>query len=403
MNVLFMTLLDIKNIGNHGIYEDLLREFFNKGHHIFVVSPSERRNREKTHLIKTDKAVILKVQTGNIQKTNLIEKGVSTVLLETQYIAAIKKYLLDVKFDLVLYSTPPITLAGAVQYIKKRDGAKTYLLLKDIFPQNAVDIGMMSKSGIKGLLYRYFRAKEKKLYALSDQIGCMSPANVDFILKNNPEVVAEKVEVCPNCIEPIDMSISDNERIAMRKKYGIPLDKKIFVYGGNLGKPQDVPFIVECIKAASTMMNVCFVIAGSGTERHFLEEYISEQHPEHVRLFGQMPKNEYDKMVACCDVGMIFLDSRFTIPNFPSRLLAYMQAGLPILACTDRNTDIGQVLLDGEFGYWCESVCVENVLDNIRKLCEEDLIEKGKNSYQYLTENYNIEKAYRTIINSCEN
>lgn len=104
---------------------------------------------------------ILRVKTGKIQKTNLIEKGIATILLETQYISAIKKYLLNVKFDLVLYSTPPITFAGAVQYIKKRDGAKTYLLLKDIFPQNAVDIGMMSKSGIKGFLYRYFRAKEK--------------------------------------------------------------------------------------------------------------------------------------------------------------------------------------------------------------------------------------------------
>ena len=398
MNVLFITLFDIKSIDSHGIYEDLLREFSNKGHHIFVVSPSERRNRKKTYLIRKDNSVILKVKTGNIQKTNLIEKGIATVLLEPQYILAIKKYFADVKFDLVLYSTPPITLAGAVQYIKKRDGAKTYLLLKDIFPQNAVDIGMMSKTGIKGILYHYFRAKEKKLYALSDRIGCMSSANVDFLLKQNPEISAEKVEVCPNCIDPVDMSISNQEKFAMREKYGIPQDKKVFVYGGNLGKPQNVRFIVDCLKAADSMPDIYFVIAGSGTDKHFLEEYIENEHPRHVCLFGQMPRNEYDKMVACCDVGMIFLDYRFTIPNFPSRLLSYMQAGLPVLACTDKSTDIGQVIVSGGFGVWCESNDTKNVIESIMKLSGENLEEKRINSYQYLVEHYQIERAYETIV-----
>ena len=62
-----------------------------------------------------------------------------------------------------MYSTPPITFCRAVDYVKKRDNAQTYLLLKDIFPQNAVDIGMMSKQGIKGILYKFFREKEKRL------------------------------------------------------------------------------------------------------------------------------------------------------------------------------------------------------------------------------------------------
>ena len=259
------------------------------------------------------------------------------------------------KFDLVLYSTPPITLVGAVQYIQKRDGAKTYLMLKDIFPQNAVDLGMMRTSGIKGQLYKYFRKKEQKLYALSDYIGCMSQANVDYILCNNPEISGKKIGICPNAIEVRDITLTDHERDEMRKKYDIPLDKKVFVYGGNLGRPQDVPFIINCLKKCADLTDTYFVIAGSGTDRHLLEKYIADENPPHVKLFGQIPKDEYDKMIACCDVGLIFLDHRFTIPNFPSRLLSYMQARLPILACTDSNTDVGKVITTGGFGWWCES------------------------------------------------
>ena len=96
---------------------------------------------------------ILKLKIGNTQKTNIIEKGISTILIEGQLIRAIKKYFSDIKFDLVLYATPPVTIAGTVRYIKKRDGALSYLMLKDIFPQNAVDLKMLKK---KGMLYAFF-------------------------------------------------------------------------------------------------------------------------------------------------------------------------------------------------------------------------------------------------------
>lgn len=397
LNILFLTLSNVSNIDERGIYQDLLREFAGKGHRVFVVSPTERRNQEKTHLIKKNNSNILRVKTGNIKKTNLIEKGIATILLETQYISAIKKYLSDVKFDLILYSTPPITLAGAVQYIKKRDGAKTYLLLKDIFPQNAVDIGMMNKAGVKGLLYRYFRAKEKKLYDLSDKIGCMSPANVEFVLKHNPNVSAEKVEVCPNCIEPVDMSISDEERIAMRKKYDIPLDKKVFVYGGNLGKPQGIPFLIECLKNQANNEQSYFLIVGDGTEYGKLETYISKDKPKNAKLMKRLPKDDYDRMVAACDVGMIFLDHRFTIPNFPSRLLSYMQAKLPVLCTTDKNTDIGSIAVENGFGWWCESNTVDGFNSIVEYACCADLNDIGKQAWNYMNKNYTCEKGYQII------
>lgn len=147
--------------------------------------------------------------------------------------------------------------AGVVEYIKRRDHARTYLLLKDIFPQNAVDIGILKKSGLKGLIYRYFRAKEKKLYAISDRIGCMSQANVDYLLRQDPELDPAKVELCPNSVEPLERTITAERRRELREKYGIPQDKTVFLYGGNLGRPQGVPFIMDCLRACRNRQD-CF-------------------------------------------------------------------------------------------------------------------------------------------------
>ena len=264
MNILFLTLADFRSFSEHNIYCDLLRELQRMGHQVYCVSPAERRTGIETHF--EEDGHLLKLKIGNTQKTGIIEKGISTVMIEPQFIAAIKKYFADTKFDLVLYSTPPITLAGAIRYVKKRDGARTYLMLKDIFPQNAVDIGMMKKSGPKGALYSYFRNKEKQLYALSDRIGCMSGANVDFILKHNEELAPDRVEVFPNCIELQDVSVTAQERAALRDKYGIPQGRKVFVYGGNLGRPQGIPFIIECLKALEDAKDAYILIVGSGTE-----------------------------------------------------------------------------------------------------------------------------------------
>jgi len=397
-NILFLTLLDFSSLDEKNIYTDLLREIRRHGNKIYVVSPSERKNKNRTHIIKEHNSVILKLRIGNIQKTNIIEKGISTVLIEPQFKKAIRKYFNSIKFDLVLYSTPPISFVDAVKYVKDRDSAKSYLLLKDIFPQNAVDIGMMSTSGIKGLLYRFFRKKEKELYEISDRIGCMSPANIRYLLSNNHKIDSSIVELCPNSIEPVDKSVDDYARKALRTKYKIPLDKTVLVYGGNLGKPQGIPFLIDCLRACKDIQNAFFIIVGDGTEFHLIKEYIHLEQPKNVRLIKRLPKEDYDAMVGACDVGLIFLDHRFTIPNFPSRLLSYMQAKLPVLACTDTHTDVGKVIVDGGFGWWCESNDVLGFVELVENCLSEDCSSKGRIGYEYLLKHYTVENAYNTII-----
>lgn len=403
MNVLYLSISQLSHMSKHSIYLDLLREFKRNGHNVYAVAGIEKKENKDTYLAEEEGCKILRVKIGNNKKANLIRKGLTTLLLPKYFISSIKKYFSDVKFDLVLYPTPPITHFKTVKYIKKRDGAKSYLLLKDIFPQNAVDIGMMRKSGVKGIIYKHFRRIEKKLYAISDMIGCMSQANVDYVLKHNPEIDKNKVEICPNSIEYEDKCVNFERRVALREKYGIPQDKKVFVYGGNLGKPQGIPFLMECLKAERDNEQAFFLIVGDGTEFNKIKNFIDENQFSNVKLMSKLPGEDYDNMVASCDVGMIFLDHRFTIPNFPSRLLSYIQAGLPVLACTDPNTDIGKVIVDGGFGWWCESNDVQAFSELVNNACKADLNEMGKKGTQYLLDNYTSAKGYEIIMRSCYN
>jgi len=394
MNVLFLTMNVFTDIEMHNIYSDLMKEFVRHGHRPYIVTPREKKLGETTELIDYPEYSLLKVQIGNTSNVSLIEKGISTVKLSSQFFRAVKSKLGHLPFGLILYSTPPITLATSVIKLKNLFGCRTYLMLKDIFPQNAVDLGMFSA---KVPIYWYFRMQEKKLYAVSDKIGCMSQANVDYVLKHNPEIDSSIVEICPNAIEPQNIFLTDDEKIAIRTKYGIPTDKKIFVYGGNLGKPQGIPFIIECLRAQKDNNKAFFLIVGDGTEYSKLESFVNYERPFNVKVMKRLPKDDYDRMIAACDVGMIFLDHRFTIPNFPSRLLSYMQSGLPVLACTDSNTDVGKVITEGGFGWWCESDDVSSFSEKVIEATERDCLDMGLVETEYLKTNFSSESAYHII------
>jgi len=397
VKILFLSISNINKIEEKGIYTDLIRQFRDEGHEVYVVNPIEKRFNTPTQFVIESGVKLLRVKIGNITQNNLFEKGLSTLMIERQFLNAIKRYLNDVKFDLVINTTPPITFEKVIRFIKKRDYAKSYLLLKDIFPQNAVDLNMFRKNGI---IYNYFRMKEKRLYQISNFIGCMSQANIDYIKKNNPQIPSKKIELCPNSIDILSVNINDESVKQIRAKHHIPCDKSIFIYGGNLGKPQGIDFLIECLKANKENEQVFFVIAGAGTEFNKLKQYFINERPINARLLKELPKDEYDLLANSCDVGLIFLDHRFTIPNFPSRLLSYMQASMPVLAATDVNTDIGDVMEQGGFGLWCESNNIEQFNKKLQQLYDPKVREvMGEKSRLYLEQNFTVKHSYEIIMN----
>lgn len=400
MHLIFLTMSNLQGIAEAGIYSDLMRKFRDEGHQVTIVSPRERRLNQPTCLRDVDGVRILGVRTLNLQKTNVIEKGLGQVLVESQFKKAIKRHLGNVKVDLILYSTPPITLMGVVKFLnKKNPQAMSYLLLKDIFPQNAVDIGMMSKTGMKGFLYRHFRKQEKQLYQISDYIGCMSPANVQYVLKHNPEVAPECVEVAPNSYEVQNpMVLTEEQRNAIRQKYNLPIDRPVFVYGGNLGKPQGIPFLIQCLDANANRQDCHFLVVGNGTEYGRMEAWYKEKKPQSVSLFSRLPKEDYDQLVRACDVGLIFLDYRFTIPNYPSRLLPYLMEKKPIIAVTDPNCDTGSLAEVNGYGFWCPSNDVEAFTKTVDKLLVSDKEAMGEAGYQFYLNNYTVEHTYSQIV-----
>ena len=392
MKVLMLTIGQIDSLQKESVHINVIRALIGAGHSVSVLCSRERRLGLPTEYSVESGIKIVRLRTLNVTRCSLLEKGVSMILLEHQFVGAIKKYFKDDEFDLVIYNTPPITLANVVKYCKKKFGCKSYLMLKDIFPQNAVDLGMMSTRGITGILYKMFRAKEKKLYKYSDGIGCMSNANIEYLKAHNDNLDGKVIELFPNAVivkSPHAPQKTKNRDVLDR--LGVAADKMVFIYGGNLGKPQGLDFVAEAIKECCNIDGICFIIVGKGVEKKKL--FAKLKGVANVIALDALPKDEYERLCGQCDVGMVALDKRFTIPNYPSRMLSYLENAMPIFACTDKNTDVKDLVEDqAKCGKWCPSGDVDAFKECVEWfVANRDRLEQlGVNGYEYMAVNFNV-------------
>ena len=380
---------DIKK--NSNLYTDLVEEFNKNGHNVYVATLLEKKCNKNTFTEKVNGINIVRVKCGDMFNVNLIRKGITTVSISYKFKKAINKYFNNTKFDVVIYPTPPITFAPVVEYIKKRDNCKSYLILRDIFPQNARDIGLMKNK----LLFNYFRRKEQQLYDLSDYIGCMSRGNIKYILEHN-NVDDNKLEILYNW-KKVDYN---NKKVTIncKKKYGLE-DKFVAIFGGNIGLPQELEFLLELAKEYKNRDDIIFLIIGEGTEKGKMTNIAKNEKLSNIIIKDAIPRDEYQNLIKQCDVGLINLNRNFTIPNMPSKIIGYFEAGIPILASTDKNTDLRRFLQETKTGLWSETGDLEGYKSNFEKLFNGKKLreELGKNGRKFLEENLSVEKAYKII------
>lgn len=387
MNILYITSVFPRPEDGDTIYTDLACELSRRDHKMTIVVADGKNAPVKTQFGKERGLEILRVRTGHLYNVGLIKKGIATLMLSHHLKRAVVRFLKSRTFDLILYETPPLSVYKTVRYAKNKFCAPAFLMLKDIFPQNGVDLGLYKNNS---LIYRYFRKQEKTLYRISDKIGCMSKANMEYIKKHNPSV-SDKIVYFPNTKAVSD--IPALSRSAVREKFHLPQDRTIFVFGGNIGIPQSPDNIIACAKKICRMEHAFFLAVGRGTHTDYVRRSLNGA--ENFMVLDALERCKYEELLSACDIGLIFLDSRFTVPNFPSRILSYMNFSLAVLASTDTASDMKDLIASSGCGLWCPAddpkqfeACARELYENSEKRAE-----MGRKGFQYFKSHFNVGKS----------
>ena len=380
------------------MYTSLVKGLVSAGHEVRVIAPTFKG---VTQVSLEGGIPVLRVRSGQIFATHLIIKGFNTILLNARYTRAFRRFWTNWSMDWILTSTPPITLSPLLSKLKVKYNAKIYLILRDIFPQNAKDLSLINNS----LLFCYFRHRERQLYDISDIIGCMSPANISFLQRQDPEICnAKKLKDFPNWIKPTSFKDTQKGRINLRSCFNLE-GKFVAVFGGNFGIPQQVDFIIDLAASVQNLTDVVFFLIGDGTEKKRIMRIVQERCLKNVTFCDPLPREDYQSLIQEADIGLVCLNSRFTIPNIPSRTLGYWDACLPVLAATDRFTDYNCNILEKyNAGLWAETGDIVTFKHQFMKLYTDRKLREtmGINGKNAVNSVFSLQSAVRRMMEQIE-
>ena len=372
------------------LIHDLAVEFHRLGHEPVVVAPDEGISGD-TEIACEEGIKVLRVRTGQIKNASNITRGLNEARLSGLIWKKGKRFFKENPCDLIVYYSPTIFFGSLVKRLKKLYNCPSYLILRDIFPQWAVDAGVLRK----GVAYRYFKWKELQNYGAADIIGVQTPANLDYF-KDNSLDRKYNTELFYNWAALQEKNI---RRGNYREQMGLQ-GKVVFFYGGNLGVAQDMDNIIRLAKNIEDEKNVHFLLVGDGSEKNRLTATIASSSMTNITIHDAVGQQEYLSMLSEFDVGLLSLDRNLRTQNFPGKLLGYMYHSMPTLASINPGNDLKEILEDHNAGFVCingeDSLlvsCARRLASNAQLRCE-----MGLNARALLESTFSVSRAATQIL-----
>lgn len=350
----------------------------------------EQKKQSYPEFVEEDGIKVLRIKTLPHHKVNFIIRGISQLTMPYIFERMIKKHV--GKVDIILIYSPPLPLASLGARLKRFYNAKFILNVQDIFPQNAIDLGILKNS----LLIKFFQNMERKAYEKADLIFVHSEGNLEF-LKQKHNDLSDKFIVLHNWVDTKEF-VSVEKTGKFRGLYNLH-NKFIILFAGVMGPSQGLDFVIDVAERVMDLEDLIFLFVGDGMEKEKLQNLAKKKNLKNVVFKPFVSKEEYPYLVKDCDVGLISLTNKNKTPVVPGKILGYMAAGIPVLAFLNRESDGHFIIKDANCGVSCEHgdlIEAEKLVREIYK--NKALLQVGKNGYEYVRKHFDREVIINKLI-----
>jgi glycosyltransferase involved in cell wall biosynthesis len=340
---------------------DLSREIARQGHSLCVMLPSHDQ-REPWLLEEVDGVQVLRLKAPRTKDIGHIRRTMAELVMPFAMQWQLKKSpLANEKWDGVVWYSPSIFHGPLVNKLKKSSFCKSYLIIRDIFPEWAVDMGLMGR----GLSYQFFNAVARYQYSIADRIGVQTPGNKRYF-SSWFEKPGRQLEVLKNWLDK-----PAKAQCSIRIKDTVLAGRKVLVYAGNMGVAQGMDILLELAEKLQSRTDVGFLFVGRGSDAVRLRFVAQSKQLDNTIFFDEIDPDEIPDLYAQCDIGIVALDPRHKSHNIPGKFLTYMQSGLPVLANINAGNDLAQIIRDQVVGQVCETNRVSELLVMAERLLDQ--------------------------------
>lgn len=339
---------------------DLSQEFRRQGHEVTVLVPAPDLG---THwaLEELEGVQVLRLSSMQTKDIGYVRRTLGELLLSSMMLRGLRKSpLAQVKWDAVVWYSPTIFLGRLVGALKQATGARTYLILRDVFPEWALDMGLLKK----GPVYSFFKFFERLQYSVADVIGVQSHSNLAYMEEWSKQP-GRRLEVLQNWLAPA-ANVGCSVNIEKTSLAG----RRIVAYAGNMGVAQGMDMVIGLAEKMRERRDIGFLFVGRGSDVPRLKALVEEKRLENVLFHDEIEPKEVPGLLAQAHVGLVMLDPRHKTHNVPGKFITYTQAGLPVLARINKGNDLATLIEDEGVGQAYVGDSVEEFYEAAISVCD---------------------------------
>ena len=349
---------------------ELAQELQNRGHEITVITtwPEYNLDQRVEHKVfnefeNEDGIKVVRVKTLPHHNVNYIIRGLSQLLMPLQFLLKLWRY--KIATDAVVVYSPPLPLALVGGWLR-RSGVRSVLNIQDLFPQNAIDLGILrSHAQIK-----FFKALEAYAYKTADIVTVHSEGNRKMLLEQQ-DGIESKLKLLHNWVD-VDHHSSGHVAVDFKKKWGIT-QKHVAVFAGVMGPSQYLDLILTIADQMRDQTDLLFLLVGDGKEKERLQQLVLTKGLANVRFEGFISRDVYPDLLNACSIGLVCLSPQNQTPVVPGKILGHMAAGLPVAAFLHTASDAHQLILESQCGVSANSADVEDCVRVMKDLLAREL------------------------------
>ncbi|PCD87707.1 glycosyltransferase family 4 protein [Vibrio mediterranei] len=379
------------------MYHDLAKELIQQGHQVTVITPHFDKHQSRLLESSLEGVTVWRFYSGQIKDVPKVTRAVNETLLSYNAWRAVKGKINKHTFDGVVYYSPSIFFGSLVSKIKKRCLCSSYLVLRDFFPQWAIDSDLIRAGS---LIEQYFRYFEKQSYKVADTIGVMSERNLEIFYQATASRYPSEILRNWASLTPHQMNY---EAIDLRAQLSLT-DEVIFFYGGNIGHAQDMTNLMRLAKGMQRYTKAHFLFVGQGDEVELIKTLADDWELDNFSYLPSVNQEVFKDILAQVDVGLFSLSAKHTAHNFPGKLLGYMVQSLPILGSVNQGNDLIELVNVNSAGLITVNGDDEQFLINAVNLLEDASYRSkvGRAGYRLLKEEFAVYSIASTIISKLE-
>ena len=373
-------------------WNEITKQWVENGHHVQVIAgmmhytSSEKRAEYKGKCFKKKRQGSIDVLRCHVSETynsNFIGRlwAYFSFVFSSLWAGLFK---VEGKYDVIIVSSPPLFIGISGYLISLFKRTPFVFEIRDLWPESAIDTGVVTN----GLIIKLAYALEKFIYKKATLINVLTPAFRNTLIEKKG-INPEKIIFIPNAA---DFSLSDdllkNFNISQFKKEHDLDDKFIITYVGAHGVANH---LVQVLETASLVKdtNVLFLLIGDGMEKQRLKELAKSNEISNVRFIDPVPKADVFKYILASDMGTSVLKNVETFKTvYSNKTFDYMSCKKPILMAID---GISRDLVEqANAGVFVEPENPQDFALKIRSylLNPKKAIDEGKNGYIYAKENF---------------